>query len=92
MAKFTGYGCLIEGPTGTRKIKLFATLAIFYLQRKLHILMMEPMYELADAIAEQLSELINDFLALKFKLSLQVYQLQNKERAINWSLLALASD
>ena len=74
MDKFTGGSCLIRGYPGTCKPKLFAALALFYLQCGLHIKMTVLTDASADAIAERLSELINDSPILNLKLPLRVYR------------------
>ena len=88
-SKFIGNGCLIEDSSGTGKTKLFAAFAIIYLQSRLHILMTGPIDESSNVIIEQLSELINDSPTLNLKLTLWVYQPQNKKLVVNQSLSAL---
>lgn len=77
--KFTSNSCLIKGPSGMGKTKLFAIFAIFYLQNELHVLITGPIDISADAMDKQLSELINDFPEFNIKLLFWVYEPWNKK-------------
>lgn len=65
--------CLIQNPPSIGKTKLFFAFAIFYLQCKLHVLIIRLTDILAEAMAEQLSELFNDSPAFNFKLIFLIY-------------------